>query len=404
MAADLTSVDAALKETWTEERLAEQLYQGNPFLAKVKKLKTTKVGQVATTPIHVSRNYGYTPLGAGGGNLNAAGQQGLAQAQWQYTHHNQQIAIQGSAIDGTAGDALSVAEVVDLEVSGALNDLNRQLTRQLFMDGDGFVAQCGTTTASTTVVLAAAGFNAIERGWLAPGMKVDIGTAADGDAVVAGATITAVNENAASPTITINSSVTTSASHFVSIAGSRSPVNGASLEMNGLGNIVSQTATLGGITVAAQPSWASPSVDATSQALTLPLMYAQARKVFQKTGSEPDYVITSPKQLEKAYSLLQAQVRFTGDSGVAAGNVEGTKIGSLNVYRDPDCKNEDMFFTTFGDLHIVSAGDPYWQNKIAGGNILEWIQGTDSYGAKLTVRMNLGARRRNSHAALRGLS
>src|SRR4051812_14150233 len=131
MAADLTSVDAALRETWTESRLAEQLYQGNPLLDKVKKLKTTQVGQQAVTPIHTGRNWGYTPLPAAGGSLNAAGQQALAQATWQYTHHNQQVKIQGSAIDGTRGDALSVAEVVDLEVSGALDDLNRQLTRQL---------------------------------------------------------------------------------------------------------------------------------------------------------------------------------------------------------------------------------------------------------------------------------
>jgi hypothetical protein len=61
-----------------------------------------------------------------------------------------------------------VAEVVDLEVTGALTDLNRQLTRQLFMDGDGLVAQCGTTTTTNVVSLNAAnGFNAIlsVAGW-----------------------------------------------------------------------------------------------------------------------------------------------------------------------------------------------------------------------------------------------
>src|SRR5512144_2320378 len=117
MAADLTSVDAALKETWTESRLAEQLYQKNPFLDKIKKFRNTQVGQQAVTPIHTGRNWSYTALPAAGGTLNAAQNQGLAQATWQYTHHHTQVAIQGSAIDGTRGDALSVAEVVDLEVS-----------------------------------------------------------------------------------------------------------------------------------------------------------------------------------------------------------------------------------------------------------------------------------------------
>jgi hypothetical protein len=173
--------------------------------------------------------------------------------------------------------------------------------------------------------------------------------------------------------------------------------------MNGLGNIVSTSASLGGLSVASVPTWASPSVDTTSQALTLPLMYTACRKVFQKTGKDPNYVATSPKQLQAAYALAQAQVRFSSDN-VSFGNVEGTDINGMKLYRAPDCKNEDMFFLTVEDLLLVSAGDPFWQNKIAGANILNWIQGTDQYGAKITVRLNLGARRRNSHAALRGLT
>jgi hypothetical protein len=402
MAADLTSVDAALKETWTESRLAEQLYQQNPLLDKVKKLKTTQVGQQAVTPIHTGRNWGYTALPAAGGTLNTAGQQELKQATWQYTHHNTQVKIQGSAIDGTRGDALSVAEVVDLEVTGALGDLNRQLTRQLFMAGDSLVAQCGTTSAATTVVLnATSGFNAIERGWLAIGSVVDIGTTANEVLRADGVTITGVTESSTAPTFTLAGAITTASTDFVSLKNSRSGTT--SYEMNGLANIVSTSATLGGLTVAAAPSWASPQVDSTSQALTLPLMYNSCRKVYQKTGKDPNYVLTSPKQLQAAYNLAQAQVRFTSDS-VSFGNVEGTNIMGMNMYRQPDCPNEAMYFLTVEDLLIVSAGDPFWQNKIAGANILQWVQGEDAYGAKITVRMNLGARRRNSHAALTGLT
>lgn len=406
MAADLTSMDAALKETWTESRLAEQLYQDNPFLARVKRVKSTQVGQQAVTPIHVGRNFGYTALPAGGGSLNAAGQQGMAQATWQYTHHHQQVKIQGSAIDGTRGDALSVAEVVDTEISGALTDLNRQLTRQVMMDGDGLVAKCGTTTASTTVALdPVSGFNAIERGWLAVGAQVDIGTAANPVAIASGVTVTAVVESSTAPTITVSgSAVTTSASHFVSFKGARVAAGGASLETNGLGNIVSTSATLGGLTVAAQPTWASPSVDSTVQALTLPLMYSANRKIMQKTGKGATYVLTSLKQQQAFYQLVQGQARFSGDAGMAVGNVDGVSFNGMTVYAQPDTKNEDMFFLTIEDLLLVSAGDPYWQNKITGGNILTWIQGEDSFGGKITTRLNFGARRRNSHTALRGLS
>lgn len=404
--ANLTTLDAALKETWTEDRLAEQLYQGNPLLEKIKKLRTTQVGQQAVTPIHTGRNWGYTPLPPGGGTLNAAGTQSLTQATWQYTHHHQQVQVQGAAIDGTRGDALSVAEVVDLEVSGALNDLNRQLTRQLFMDGDGLVTSFTTATSTTLPLTLTSGFDALERGWLGVGTKIMLGTATNSTSISASETISAISESVTAPTITIGNSLTVGATIFASMLGSRlagAVAAGASYEMSGLGAVVSTTATLGGLSVAANPTWQSPSVDATVQALTLPLMYLAARKVYQKTGKEPNWIVTAPKQLEAAYKLLQAQVRFASDN-VSAGGVESTSINGMAVVRQPDCKNEDMWFLTTDDLLLVTAGDPYWQNKIAGGNILNWVQDSDSYGGKITVRLQLGARRRNSHAALRGLT
>lgn len=47
---------------------------------------------------------------------------------------------------------------------------------------------------------------------------------------------------------------------------------------------------------------------------------------------------------------------------------------------------------------------PYWQNKHTGGEILSWIQGTDSYGAKLTYRANLATNDRQAFYRFSGLS
>ena len=57
-----------------------------------------------------------------------------------------------------------------------------------------------------------------------------------------------------------------------------------------------------------------------------------------------------------------------------------------------------------GDLFTVSAGEPYWQSRVSGGDTLVWVQGEDAYAGKLTVRLQLGVRRRNSHAKLSGLT
>jgi hypothetical protein len=128
------------------------------------------------------------------------------------------------------------------------------------------------------------------------------------------------------PTITISggSAVTTSSSHFVSLANSRS--GATSYEMNGLDNIVSQSTTLGGLTVASNPTWQAANVDSTSQALTLALIYTQDRKIMQKTGKQSTMKLTSLKQAEAAYKLGQAQVRFTGDSNVSVGNIDAFEV------------------------------------------------------------------------------
>lgn len=402
MAADPSTIQSALKETWTEERIAEQLYNDNPVLSRVKRLKNTQMGEYALTPIHIGRNWGFSTTSSSGGTLNAAGNQSYAQAQWAYTNQHVQVKIQGSAIDQTKGDALSVASVVDEEVSGAVNDLNRNLSRQIFMDGSAQIAQCGTTSSSTTVQLnTTSGYNAIERGWIGVGALVDIGTSANPTSIASGVEITATD--LANSTITISgSAVSTTSSAYVSLKGTRS--GSTSYEMNGLRNIVSTSATLGGLATASYPEWVAAGVDSTSQAITLALLYTQNQLIAQKTGKPADFVVTGLKQQRKAYTLLQAQVRYTSEQSKPTGFTDGVDINGVKLFAVPDCQNEAVYFLTIGDVFTVSAGDPYWQSRITGGETLAWVQGEDAYAGKITTRMQLGVRRRNSHAALTGLT
>ena len=400
--ATLATVDAALKETWTEDRLAQQLYDENPFLARIKRLKNTKVGQQAVTPIHTSRNGGWTALPAGGGTLNTAGQQGMTQATWLYKNFHQQVLVQGEAIDGTSSDVLSVAEAVDLEVSGAVSDLNRQLTRMLQLNGDALTAQCGTTNNSTTVTLSTTtGYDALVRGWIGVGSVIDIGTTSSEATIADAVTVTAVSEVAATPTITISgSAVTTTSSHYVSMANARAGTT--SYEMNGLKNLIS-TSDVGNVSVSSYPVWAPASVDTTSQALTLSLMLAKQRAVMQKTGKFPTYILTSLKQQENFYRQLQSQVRFGSDGG-SAGNVGSYNWNGSEINAQPDTPDSYMYFLTIEDLRIMTAGDPYWTSKVTGGQTLFYVQGTDGYGGKITVRLNTGLARRNSHAVFTALT
>ena len=403
MAATLTSMDAALKETWTQDRLEEQLYQGNPFLEDIEKTDKYTVGAQAVTPIHVSRNAGYTALPAAGGTLNVAGEQGLAQAAWQYTHHHMQVKIQGSAIDGTKDDAVSVARVVDIETTGALNDLRRQLTRQSVTNGDALISGVRTKGSNAVIDLNIVdGTNAIERGWLHVGQLIDVGTTANEVTLLDGVAITAVSAAATAQITTGTAIATTAGTHFVSMKNSRSGTT--SYEMNGLKNIAGDaSSTLGGITVAAQPSWA-PTVDSTTTSLTLPALYNRQRAVQQAIGSTPDYVLTGLLQAQRMYELVQMQVRFAGDSNLGAGNVGAFKFAGMSINAHPDVKNEELYMLTKKHLFIVTSGKPFWQNSVTGGKALDWIQGEDSYGGKISYRLNLATNRRNASTAFTALT
>ena len=399
--ASVTTIDNILKEVWTESRVAEQLYQSNPILDRIKKLKNTTTGQQAQTTVHVGRNEGFSlTSNAGTTALNAATNQSYAQATWNYKHAHQQVKIDGAAIDQSSGDVNALASVIDEEMTGAVNDLSRKIGMYLQIGSTGYVATCGTTSGSTTVTLNAAdAANAFKSGWLDVGTVVDIGTATNEDADVNGEAITAIS--VANGTIDVTSSITTDSSDFVTISNTR--LNSTSYAPNGLPDIVG-TASFAGVDPATFSSWKAANVDSTAQALSLSLLYQQNQNVAQKTGKTPTYVVTGLKQQRKAYELAQAQVRFAGDSGLGVGSVDSVNINGVNLFGTPDVKNECIWFLTPEDIFTISAGDPYWQDKITGGKRLEWQQGYDAYVGKLTYRFNLGCRRRNSHAALTGLS
>ena len=326
MAASVSTIDNILKEVWTEERVAEQLYQDNPILSRVKKLKNSSTGQQAQTTIHTGRNEGFSLTSSAGTTaLNAATNQSYAQATWNYKHAHQQVAIDGAAIDQSNGDVNALASVIDEEMTGALNDLNRKISMYLQIGSSGYVAQCGTTSSSATITLNSTdATNAFERGWLDVGTIVDVGTTSSEASLVDAQAITGLST--ANGTITTATSATTSSSNYVTIANTRS--GSTSYAINGLPDIVG-TSTFAGVDPSTYTSWAAANVDSTSQALTLSLLYQQNQKVAQKTGKTPSYVVTGLKQQRKAYELAQAQVRFAGDNGLTVGSVDAVNVNGV---------------------------------------------------------------------------
>lgn len=410
MAATVAAYADVMKEVWTADRLEKQFYDKNPFLDRVEKTSRFHTGDKAVVPIHKGRSGGYSVKPAAGGALNGADEQQVDRAEYNYTHHYFEVELESAAIEQTDGKALSVANVIDTEVTGAVADLRKQITRQAFGNGDALIAQCDTTSSSTTIELLSTGYgyDALERGWLYAGLKVDIGTTANEVAIADGVTITSVNESSSDPDIVVSgSAVSTTSSHYVSIKDARSGTT--SYEMNGLRTIAGSTSTaIGGLDpdTAGEEFWKPAHVDTTTTALSLDLLLTMQRKVHQKTGGNPTFVITSLAQQQGFYQLLQNQTRFAGEAKLGAGNVGGVSWNGLTVEAQPDVPTRELYMVTIEDLFLVAPpGGPKWMSDIEGaGGRLRWKQGFTSFVDAVAYRPQLACKRRNSHAAAIGLT
>lgn len=418
MPATWSTIQSALKEVWTDDRLVSQLYEETPFLAMIERTEKYNIGEYAVVPITEYRNGGVTVTDVSGSSaLNPAGNVGVRQAQYGLVLDFGQVKIELGAILSSGSKAQSVAEVIDVETTSAVAEVRKQKNRQLFGDQSGYLAQCGTTTAANLVVLDTAGatgfkgYQALQRDWLHPTQTVDIGTAANPTAIASGRTITAVSEDSTTPTITISGAVvTTDNTHYVTLSGSRS--GSTSKESNGLRNIISTSSTLGGL--AAGGKWTAAGVS-TATDLTIGALNDMNRTVRMHTGGLRDNktgykIFASYLQMQRLYDQLQNQVRFDGDRGLDSGGFEYVKYNGMEIYSEPDIRDSDVFFVNTDDLLLVTGsgagfGPAGWLNNPGGGGAeMGWAQGTTAFTDGYYFTGNLAARRRNRMAGFFSLT
>lgn len=413
----IANIAAVMKDMWTSDRVQKQFYDENPLLAMLKDAAGTTVNEMglqAQVPIHYQRAAGYTSVDAAGGNLNPATPQKVTQAIYTMVYHWFQVSLQTAVLNQTDGSAKSIIAGKDLEMKGAVNDTSKQISRQFARNGDSILAEAASGGASATIALlppssGGHGYDAIVRGHIYPGMPVDVGTTADTDSLATGSVILDVNESETAPTITISNSVTTVAgTHFIYWANPNSAVAG-NPEVNGLENLVGD-GTLGGINPAsAGNSYWKSYVDNTTETFSIDMALALQLRIFQKGGNYSSKVATSARNMANFYSLLQNQVRFTGDMKMGAGGVGGL-VGldwnGVGVNVLPDIYDQDWFHFQPEDMVMIRGAikEPTWVSDLEGsGGDLRWIANTTGFQNAMVWPFNIGVQRRNRMAAAKNL-
>lgn len=356
------------------------------------------VGRDIILGLHTSRSGGVGAR-AEGDNLPTASAQSYKKAIFDLKYLYGRGQVTGPAIVRTKDQIGSMVSALRDEMTRIRDDLLLDTARQVYGASDGYVAQCGTTTTSNTVVLA--NDEAIRKGFLYINQVVDIGTAANPVAIAGAVTITDVN--LAGPSITISgSTVSTTSSHFVSVAGSRKTSDGSSNEMSGLQGLISATTVAGGIdpTQAGNSFWKSM-VDS-SGTLTLDNLRKNTNQV-RIAGGQVGLMLTSFGVQRQVYNLFTSNIRYTGeDVTKLRGGFQSLSFDGYPLVADRLAPFGKLFMLDKRFIKLYAAMD--WQFLDQDGHALKWVIGKDAYEFALARYSNFGISRRNTHLLMTGIS
>ncbi len=456
-AALLSNYDEALK-TFYLDAIQEQLNH-NTLLADVIDTNEKDVsGKNATINHHYGRTKG-TGARKDEEALPVAAYQKFQTSIVPMKYNYGRITISGPTIAATRDSKGAYARAVETEVAGGVNDLQREINRQLWGAGYGLLGRWrgGASTEMTVQRLYrgnSAGGDAFGSAFGAKyvdesqdgtsALVVSIPTALSGtnnaSAIITVSTtdldVSAVVETASLgyDTITLtNASVSEAAGTYwvrplnsvtTGTSGATFAAAYARKEMMGLRGIITDTNLstisindgsankglgtvdpLQGLAVGTYNWWKANVKTATGtryaaqSALTLIRMQTMFDLVEKKAGVGygPDMILTT-RAIKREYLEIMAADRRWPNTMTLDGGWKALDYNGIPLMVDNDAIDGEMYFCTSRDLQIYRMSDYDWMTK--DGSVLHLITGFDAYEAVLFRYAELGCTRRNSHGVL----
>lgn len=418
MPASLSTVDAILKDDYKD--YIDQLNNALFLTSQLETRKDTVVGRIARHAIHLGRSSGVGAR-AEGGTLPTASNQAYATVPVPVRYVYGRIQLSGPTIRQAVTDRGAFIDALDAEMQGIRADAMKDVNRQLWGSSNGVIAQLGTTTAATTVVLASTtGSAALRQLFNDGGMVVDIGTVAAPTTIASARTVTSVDTSAKTFVIS-GAVVTTSASHFVfrSGAGGASSNTGApadgQIELTGIQTIVDDTAILHTINPSSQPNWKSyvNSNSNTNRSVSETLITGSIMKGLTNSGKKVNLLVSAEgvnMAVANLFLSLKRNMEQTQLKGGYAGiqyfapSVSGKgDEGPTTLYCDFDCPSNRLYGIHTDSLVMHQVGDGF-QFMDMDGAVMNRKPDIDAYEATMYSYMELACKQRNTHFVIKDLT
>lgn len=418
MPASLSTVDAILKDDYKD--FLDNLNEANFILSQVETRKDTVQGRIARHAVHLGRSSGVGAR-AENGTLPTAGNQSYATVPVPVRYVYGRIQLSGPTIRQAVSDRGAFIDALDAEMEGIKKDAMKDVNRQLWGTSNGVIAQCGTTSNSTTVVLASStGSTALRQLFFDGGMVVDIGTVAAPTTVATARTVTSVDES--NKTIAISgAAVTTTSSHYVFRSGAGGASNNSGqpgdgqVELTGLQTIVDDTAVLHTINPSSQPKWKAyvNANGGTNRSITESLITGSIMKTLTNSGKKPSLLV-SAEGVNLAISNLLLSLKRNMEQTQLKGGYAGIQFYSPSVsgkgdeaptalYADFDCPNNRLYGINPEVLVFHQVGDGF-QFMDLDGAVMNRKPDLDAYEATLYMYGELACKQRNAHFVIKDIT
>ena len=412
--ASTTTLDSALKEYYLPPA-REQLNNENMMLAQIERTSSHVEGRRAVLSLHVQRNSGVGAR-AEGGALPTAGSQGYAEERVGLSYNYLRIRVSGQAMKATVNDSGSFVRALSSEMTQGVNDLRRDINRQIFTDGNAAIAQCASVSTAT-ITLTTPTTTQINQ--LHVGMLIDVGTVSDADAKGAGLTIASIDKSAGTVTFTTNPTSGVGTSHFLFRQGNKLDADGAgadaadgagTLELIGLAKIVGTSGTsLHNVDSSTYPSWSSTinSNSGTNRAATDTLFEKVIDDIDIESGKSPNLCVTTKGVRRNYAAQLKSMKRFNdGASLTLKGGFKALTIDcgdvSLPLVADRDCPANLAYL--LNTSHLVQHEMSDWEWADYDGAVLRNRSGYDEWEAFMFKYHQLCTDQRNAHGKIADIS
>lgn len=406
MGATKTTADAALKEDY-QPLVREQINQDIPILTYMEKNTKDTDGRRAVLSLHVTRNSGIGSR-AEGGTLPTAGNQGYAEERVNLKYHYGRVQLTGPLMRAADSDKGAFERAMEGETRRVVDDLKRDLNRQVWGTSNGVIATADVTTSSLQVYLPTTTSD-VQFRQLEVGMLVDIGTVAaptlktSANAIVStGGTGTAADRYY----IVLTSVATTTGTDFVFRSGNGGDAtNSTQKEVTGLQTIVDDATTLFNVNPTTYPVWKS--VDngnsGTNRQISENLMATVVQQVQINGGTYPNIAVAHHGVFRAYANLLLSLKRFPNTVSLKGGYSAGIPFmggggKEIPVVVDRDCPANSMYFLDTTHLTEFMASD--WEFMDEDGAVLSRVSGVDAYEAILFKYMEIATDKRNAHGRL----